>query len=162
MKKIVYLLVCWLVVSGLGIETVRAQAGIRAAGGLATGTGGRASYSVGQLATAVARGPGGTLNPGVQQPLLVKVLSTASQASIQLESSVYPNPAPALLHLRVASPVPAGLAWCLTDLNGRQLLRQPLTEPITAVSLADFAAGAYLLIVSGDARALKTFKIIKP
>lgn len=162
MNTATYLIAGWLTVGGLGLGKTCAQAGMRAAGGLATGTGGRASYSVGQLATAVARGSGGTLSPGVQQPFTITALGTANQPVIQLDGSVYPNPTPALLYLRMASPVGSGLTWRLTDLGGRQLLSQQVAGPLTTISLADFAAGTYLLTVFSAAHTLRAFKIVKP
>lgn len=162
MNTATYLVTGWLAVGGLGLGRAYAQAGMRAAGGLATGTGGRASYSVGQLATVVARGPGGTLSPGVQQPFTITTLGASSQSAIQLDGSVYPNPAPALLHLRMASPVGSGLTWRLTDLGGRQLLSQQVAGPLTTISLADFATGTYLLTVFSATHTLRVFKIVKP
>ncbi|MHC1706606.1 MAG: T9SS type A sorting domain-containing protein [Bacteroidales bacterium] len=66
MKKIVLFLGCCLL--GWGTTDLLAQQGNVAAGGLATGAGGSASYSIGQMDYLSATGTGGSLIQGLQQP----------------------------------------------------------------------------------------------
>lgn len=66
MKKIVLFLGCCLL--GWGTTDLLAQQGNVTAGGVATGAGGSASYSIGQLDYLSASGSGGSLNQGLQQP----------------------------------------------------------------------------------------------
>lgn len=150
-----------LLASGLGLARIYAQEGVRAAGGLATGAGGTASYSVGQLAYLTGNGPGGTFSPGVQHPFEIIVLSTALNVDVDLTSSVYPNPTAKSLTLQIKGRLIYGMTWRLTDLSGRRLLYQRINSESTQILLADLAVGAYLLTVSNTKQDIKTFKIIK-
>lgn len=161
MKYFKQILTCWLVAGGAGITGSYAQEGVHAAGGVATGAGGTASYSVGQVAYLEASGPGGTSSPGVGQPLELFVLSAGKPAVPELNCSASPNPATNTLELHLDEPALRGLRWRLTDLGGRTLLSQQMAGAHTTISIAALPAGAYLLLVESEAQARKTFKIIK-
>lgn len=66
MKRIILLLGCCLL--GWGTTTLIAQQGNVAAGGVATGTGGSVSYSIGQVDYLSAFGTNGAINQGLQHP----------------------------------------------------------------------------------------------
>lgn len=57
-----------LFLSGLGLAALQAQQTVPATGGVATGSGGTVSYTVGQVADTTQTGSGGTVTQGVQQP----------------------------------------------------------------------------------------------
>lgn len=156
-----YLLTCWLLAGGAGITQLHAQQSMQAAGGTATGPGGTATYSVGQLTTVVASGPGGTASPGVQQPLEISVVSASTPASALLECTTYPNPTAGNIALRVDAQLARDLTWAIQDISGRQLQSERVLGPLTAISLAGYPAGVYLLAVKNKTAPIKTFKIIK-
>lgn len=151
----------WLVAGGLGITSANAQQSIQAAGGLAIGTGGTASYSVGLVAYRDATGPGGTATPGPQQPFEIFVLATKFPRLIGLECTSYPNPTAGLITLQIDDKLARNLTWRLTDLTGKELLSQRVAGPLTPISLAGLPAGAYVLAVISQAQEIKAFKIIK-
>ncbi len=66
MKRIILLLGCCLL--GWGTTSLIAQQGNVAAGGVATGTGGSVSYSIGQVDYLSASGSNGYINQGLQHP----------------------------------------------------------------------------------------------
>jgi hypothetical protein len=149
-----------LSVVGFNIPRLHAQASIQAAGGEASGPGGSASYTLGQVVQLTATGPGGTGTAGVQQPLEIFLLSTTRKSPL-LDCSVYPNPTSTAITLDVNATAAQYLTWRLTDMSGRQLLGQPVAAAQTTIPLATLSAGAYLLVVVTSAQEEKTFKIIK-
>lgn len=161
MKTQPYLLALWLVAGGMGLFKAEAQSSVQAAGGLATGPGGTASYAVGLVAHRSATGPGGTVTPGPHQPFEIFVLATKFPRLIGMECTSYPNPTADGVTLQIDDKLARNLTWRLTDLAGRELLTQRVVGPLTPISLAAFPAGAYLLAVISQAQEIKAFKIIK-
>jgi opacity protein-like surface antigen len=86
------------------LSTVSAQTRVNATGGNASGSGGSASYSVGQVAYQTKTGSSGSVAEGVQQPYEISVVSGIEKAiGISLSVSAYPNPTTDFLQLKVES-----------------------------------------------------------
>lgn len=136
-----------------------AQKSVVATGGNATGTGGTASFSVGQISY---KSPtGNTVSDGVQQPFEIQTLGTYDFEAIQLEMIVYPNPTDDALVLKIADNNLQDLAYQLFDVTGKNLLLQNIHQTETAVSLKNFNKGIYFLAVLMQNKPIKNFKIIK-
>ncbi|WP_396178368.1 T9SS type A sorting domain-containing protein [Flavobacterium sp.] len=136
-----------------------AQKSVVATGGNATGTGGTASFSVGQISY---KSPtGNTVSDGVQQPFEIQNLGTSDFEAIQLEMIVYPNPTDGALVLKIADNNLQDLAYQLFDVTGKNLLLQNIHQTETAVSLKNFNKGIYFLAVLMQNKPIKNFKIIK-
>ena len=91
MKKLRTMLIGFCVF-GYGIAT-QAQEAVSAAGGNTFGSGGTASYTVGQVAYTTNSSASGTITQGVQQPYEILVATGVAEAKgISLECIVYPNP----------------------------------------------------------------------
>jgi hypothetical protein len=136
-----------------------AQKSVVATGGNATGTGGTASFSVGQISY---KSPtGNTVSDGVQQPFEIQTLGTSDFEAIQLEMIVYPNPTDGALVLKIADNNLQDLAYQLFDVAGKNLLLQNIHQTETAVSLKNFNKGIYFLAVLMQNKPIKNFKIIK-
>ena len=138
-----------------------AQQSLQTAGGMATGPGGTASYSMGQVAYLTASGPGGTATPGTQQPFEILVLATKFPRLVGMACTTFPNPTADGLTLQIEDKLARNLTWRLTDLAGKELLSQRVAGELTPISLVEFPAGAYLLSVISQAQEIKAFKIIK-
>ena len=81
-----------------------AQDAISAAGGDATGSGGSAAFTVGQILFSGSSGASGEVFQGVQQPYEIMVISGLDQfEDLDLIISTYPNPVTDLLILKVES-----------------------------------------------------------
>lgn len=78
--------------------------------------------------------------------LSCNVTATAPRTA-PLIAQLYPNPAHEMLTLELPAPVLAGSSLLLMDMMGREIRRQPVTSGPHTVSLADVAAGVYLLQV---------------
>ena len=75
-----------------GLGGLHAQESVNGSGGEATGTGGTASYSLGQVVYTTNTGTNGSVVQGVQQPYEISTTLGINETSINLELSVYPNP----------------------------------------------------------------------
>ncbi len=144
----------------LGMAGAKAQSSLNAAGGNATGTGGSASFSVGQVVYQTSTGAGGSASDGVQQPYEI-FTSNEDLKTIRLSVSVFPNPASSVVNLNVEDPEWSKLSFRLFDVEGRQLLDQAVTSPTMPIALQTKAAGTYFLKVRKGETEIKSFKILK-
>lgn len=137
-----------------------AQEGTDAAGGNATGVNGSVSYSIGQIDYISSTGTNGNVNQGLQQPYEFFTMGLENDL-VQLDLTVYPNPATAYVTLKIDKTTFDNLSYELFDMNGRSLLSQKITDAITSIPLEQFPSATYFLKVSNAQQEIKTFKIIK-
>lgn len=141
------------------INIAYAQKSVVASGGKATGTGGTASFSVGQISY---KSPTGNIvSDGVQQPYEIQTLGKSDFDAIQLEMKVYPNPAEDELQLKISDSNLTNLTYQLFDINGKNIVSQKINQAETIISLKKFNKGVYFLVVLMQNKQLKNFKIIK-
>jgi len=151
-----------LLILCMGITLLHAQQSANAAGGDATGSGGSASFSVGQVAYTYVAGSSAYSNQGVQQPYeFFQLVGINEEKGISLSMSVFPNPTQVLINLKIESGVFENLSFQLFDISGKLLLTQKISSALTTVPMQTLASGAYLLQVVEQQKQLKTFKIIK-
>jgi hypothetical protein len=131
------------------------------AGGEASGTQGKLSYSVGQVDYITASGPQGNMTAGVQQPYLIQVSTGIENQSIQLVCALYPNPTNDYVILQIEEPIVSNLSFILSDLTGKQVLFEKITEGQTHILFSGLPDAVYLLTVFDNRHSLKSFKIIK-
>ncbi|HHG84758.1 MAG TPA: T9SS type A sorting domain-containing protein, partial [Bacteroidetes bacterium] len=143
----------------LGLGGLHAQESPTATGGEATGIGGTASFSVGQVVYTTNTGINGGVMQGVQQPYEISTAVGVNEPNINLELSVYPNPTTNYLTLKVVDNV--NLSFQLFDLHGKLIASAPLQSTSTVISLEAKPAAIYFLSVSKFNKTVKTFKIIK-
>ncbi|MCK4663321.1 MAG: T9SS type A sorting domain-containing protein [Bacteroidales bacterium] len=162
-----------------GLTGLQAQEAITATGGNALGSGGSASYSVGQVVYTTNIGTNGySIAEGVQQPYEISVVNGIEQAKgINLECLAYPNPTTDFLTLKVDAStyfdnahykslsIPS-MEYLLYDMKGKFLKNKKLTSNKTIITMENFVVGTYFLKVvqtnhDSSKQELKTFKIIK-
>jgi hypothetical protein len=143
----------------LGLGGLHAQESLTAAGGEATGTGGTASYSVGQVVYTTATGTNGSVTQGVQQPFEISTTLGVNETTINLELSVYPNPTTDLLTLKVEKI--ENLHYQLIDLQGKLIESKTVSSNSSEISLENQPTAIYFLKVTKNNQLIKTFKIIK-
>ena len=146
---------------GCFVRCLHAQQSTNASGGDATGSGGSASYSLGQVVYHYYTGSGDSSNEGVQQPYEFFVTGINEYKNISLTMAVFPNPAQALVNLKIEGGEFQNLSFRLFDENGRLLDNQSISEALTTVPIQNLSSGTYLLSVLDPEKILKTFKIIK-
>jgi hypothetical protein len=147
---------------GLGLSGLQAQTSVNATGGNATGSGGSASYSVGQVAYTTNTGTNGSVVQGVQQPYEISVTTGIVEAKgITLSVTAYPNPTTDLLQLKVESEKLKDLSFQLFDMNGKLLQSKKITGDQTSIVMSNLVPSTYFVKVNQGNKEVKTFKIIK-
>jgi hypothetical protein len=144
-----------------GAGALHAQQAVTAAGAEASGTGGSASYTVGQVAYTYQSSADGSVHAGVQQAYEIFTLGVNDLPGIQLNCAVYPNPTASFLNLTVGDVALSGLSYTLYDLSGKRIATQDVTEQLTTISMEVLPRATYLLKVSAQGQEIKTFQIIK-
>ena len=143
------------------ISYTYAQQSINTSGGNGSGSGGSFSYTVGQIDYVSATGANGSILQGVQQPFEIFTLGSNAFTNINLEMKSYPNPTTANLNLKISNYEIENLDFQLFDISGRIITQHKITSEETTISMESLAAGNYIVQVSDNGKALKTFKIIK-
>jgi len=147
---------------GLGLIGLQAQEATPAAGGNASGSGGSASYSIGQVVYTTNTGSNGTVAQGVQQPYEISVISGVEEAgNLTLSVLVYPNPANDLLMLKAENYDKENLSYQLFNSNGKLLVYKKIKSTETSIVISSLLPATYFLKISEGNNELKTFKIIK-
>ena len=151
-----------LLSAGLGfLASLQAQEAVTAAGGSAKSGNLTVSWSIGEVMTETFVKPPFVLTQGVQQPLKVEKTNTNSPELKVYEISAYPNPASNAVIVSVAEISEYPLTLRVIDMNGKVLHVTQITEKETRISVANFAAGMYLLQITDRRNNLQTFKIVK-
>jgi len=175
----------------IGLTGLKAQQATTTSGGNASGSGGSATYSVGQVVYNTNTGAGGTVTQGVQQPFEISVVSGIEELGINISYTAYPNPTTSNIVLEIdASSVEtqniasqsngkisnetqniASLHYTLSDINGKQLTHQTITDNKTIIPMEQLSVGTYFITIvvetqnitslQSKSTHLKTFKIIK-
>lgn len=154
MKKLLFLFYLFL------FGKLCAQESVTASGGNASGAGGSASYSVGQIAYSNHAGSGGSLNEGVQQPFEIFLLSNDSFENSN-NISLYPNPTPNQLFLNLKE-LEDGFRYTLVNASGKTLLTDKIIQLNTVLNLENLAQGIYILSITSEKKSnQKSYKIIK-
>ncbi len=137
------------------------HSGILSAGGNATGIGGSASYSVGQLVYTTVTGTTGSLAQGVQQPYEINVVSGIDDIyGIELFSA-YPNPASTHLILKIENNELTSFSYQMINIVGAVIKTGKITDHETTINMASLLSAAYYLRIIADKKEVKVFKIIK-
>lgn len=139
---------------------LHAQQAITPAGSEATGTGGTASYTVGQVVYTTT-GTNESVAHGVQQPYEISTTLGINETTINLGLSVYPNPTSNYLQLKVTSEKVEGLTYQLYDLQGIVIESKKVSNTSTTVVMENLPTATYFLRISDNNQIVKIFKIIK-
>ena len=146
----------------LGLTGLQAQESVSTTGGNASGSGGSASYSVGQMFYTTNTGANGSVAQGVQQPFEISVVTGIKEAKdINLSVSVYPNPTNDYLTVKVDNYETANLKYMVFDINGKLLQTVKATGGETQIETSQLVPANYFVKVLDNNREIKVFKIIK-
>ncbi|MBQ6071067.1 MAG: T9SS type A sorting domain-containing protein [Bacteroidales bacterium] len=143
--------------------TAMSQSDIVPLGGTATGSGGSATYTIGQPAIQRIQNGNTYIIEGVQQPYEIQTVGVDDFPQIVLNAVVYPNPTDNIVQLKLNGyEIPdGGLTARLYDGNGRLLQTVTVSDDLTAFGIGQYSSGSYLLDLLDGKRKLKTFKIIR-
>jgi hypothetical protein len=147
---------------GLGLTSLQAQESVNATGGNASGSGGSASYSIGQVVCQTHTGTSGSVAQGVQQPYEISVVTGLEEAKgITLTVSAYPNPTTDYLTLEVKEFELSNLNFQLYDMSGKLLQNEKIAGNQTSIVMTNLVPATYFIKVIQRNKVVKTFKIIK-
>lgn len=138
-----------------------AQNGITVTSGVATGTAGSVSYSVGQYGYVKSSGTGGSVFSGVLVPIEVMILSGIEQQSISLNMESYPNPVKDFLTLKVVDFPDTDFSYQIFDTGGSLIEGSALHENLTRINMSGLIPAIYFLNVISGNKIIKSFKILK-
>ena len=140
---------------------ILAQESVNTSGSIATGSGGTASYTVGQVAYTSSLGSNGSVSAGVQQAYTITATTGVDETNFNIEASVYPNPTTDLLVLSV-NELKEDFKYQVLDMAGKLLINGKLTNTQTQLDFSSYAAGSYYVnIISNQNQNMKTFQVIK-
>lgn len=127
-------------------------------GGEATGTGGTASYSVGQIDYSNTTGSNGNINQGVQQPFefFLVNLDEETFANVQL----FPNPTNDFIILQIEN-ITDYEKFVLLDVNGKLIAEGNIETLETHIDMRELANGQYHLTIQNSNNDIQSIKIIK-
>lgn len=131
-----------------------------AGGGIATGSGGSASYTIGQTIVA-GTDDSKSLSQGFQQPYEILVVGINELTGIKLDCNLFPNPATDFIKLKIENYDGTELNLVLIDMGGVVLLNTKLESDELMIPMQNRKPGTYLLKLNDGKRDLKIFKIIK-
>ena len=130
------------------------QANITSSGGDASGLGGSASFSVGQIDYSNQTNASHNYHEGVQQPFEFFELLSIEESD--LEINIYPTPSSDVIHILLYE---SEVKLSLYDLNGKMLVEKSFSSQ-TSISLVEYPAAEYLLQIESSGQQ-SSYKIIK-
>jgi hypothetical protein len=151
----------------ISVNVLLAQNAIPASGGNASGSGGTASYSVGQVVYTTNTGTNGSVAQGVQQPYEISIVTGIDNfLNINLSCKAYPNPATTHLTLKTENTANENMSYLLYDISGKLLENKKVETNETTIYMEHRPAATYLLKVvqlkqDSSSKEIKTFKIVK-
>ena len=163
--KVKCLGVATLLAFTFSLSVATAQEGINVTGANASGSGGSASYTVGQMVYQTHTGTNGSVAEGVQQPYEISVVVGIEETNgIQLSVSAYPNPVADHLTLEVNVSTTLNIqtmSYQLYDMNGQLLQNEKITSKQTSIMMNHLVPATYFVKVLEGTKEIKIFKIIK-
>jgi hypothetical protein len=142
-------------------QLAQSQEIIPASGGEATGSGGSASYTIGQVFYSTNTSTTGGVSQGVQQAFEFQTLSNPGLTTVKVTAVSYPNPTKDFITLKITDTAINNLRYTLFDVNGKAIVSDVIATSSTQIQMKHLSTGAYVLKVSQKNKPLKTFKIIK-
>lgn len=155
-------IICTSFLLGTVLLCVNAQESVNTSGGKATGNGGTANYTVGQIIYTTNSESSGSVAQGVQQAYEISVENSIDILdAIRLNATAYPNPTNDMLTLKIGNANLQNMNYQLYDLHGKQLFSGTIVEDLTNIYMGKLIPSSYFLKVFDEKKDIKTFKIIK-
>ncbi len=163
MKQLFILIILLYAFTGLSGQNATV-----ASGGIASGSTGTVSYSVGQAFYKEHNSSKGSSLEGVQQPFEIYVVSVVEHLPVSIDVLTYPNPTFDLLTLKIKSEensIPKALWYALYNEAGRLMQHKPVSQLETKIEMGEYSSGVYFLHLEDrnkdSEKLIKNFKIIK-
>lgn len=152
---------CFTLLLGFVFLQIQAQQATVVAGGSASGSGGKVSYSIGQVGYTTNTGTAGSVAQGTQQPFEILTMGVDNYSNITLKMVVFPNPTTEFVTLQIANLAIENLEYQVFDFQGRLIENKEIATSETRINMQNLPSATYLVKISDKNKLLKTFKIIK-
>ncbi len=153
---IVMLLVC-LLWAGLA----QAQESANTTGGDATGLGGTAAYSIGQVVYTTQNSSNGSVAQGVQHAYDVYAIGIEHN-ELNVAMDVYPNPTSDNIILQIPDFNNQQLWYRLLDAQGKIIVKEKIITQQSAINMYPLSSATYFLqVVNQENKQAQSFSIIK-
>lgn len=145
------------------LSNLQAQEITPTTGGEASGSGGSASYTVGQTVYITRTGiNGNSVAQGMQQPHEISVVASLLETKdISLSVLAYPNPTNDVLTVKIESYDIANLQYMVFDINGKLMQTVKATGQETQIYTRQLVPANYFVKILDNNKEIKVFKIIK-
>ena len=141
---------------------VYGQSSVHSSWGEGTGTGGRMTYSMGQVFVQNVTVPGvARLAEGVQHPLEVLTIGMDDVSQILEGVMLFPNPTSGELNLQIQGFRPDLFSYRIFNNLGQIIQKEDVHNSSTLISLETLAAGTYRIEVNSKSGKQKIFQVIK-
>jgi hypothetical protein len=139
----------------------QAQESANASGGDATGSGGTAAYSIGQVVYTTNTGSSGSLAQGVQHAYQIFPVGTI-ETTLNISLTAFPNPTMGNLIIHVSDLSNEKLVYQLYDLQGKQLINGQVKTTQTELNTSSLPPATYFInVLNQENKKVQTFQIIK-
>jgi len=140
----------------------QAQESVNATGGDAAGSGGFASYSVGQVVYTTNSGSSGSVAQGVQHAYEISIITATMETDLSISLSVFPNPTADHLTLQLSNYNSPNLSYQLFDMQGKLVRNEQLAAQQTTITMSYLPSATYFVhIINQENQLVQSFKIIK-
>jgi hypothetical protein len=139
----------------------QAQESANASAGDATGSGGTAAYSIGQVVYTTNTGSSGSLAQGVQHAYQIFPVGNVEPTLI-VSLKAFPNPTMGNLTLQISDFSNEKLFYQVYDVQGKQLINGQIKTRQTELNTSSLPPATYFInVLNQENKKLQTFKIIK-
>jgi hypothetical protein len=145
----------------LFVVSLTAQESVNTTGGNATGSGGSASYSAGQVFYQIYKDSTGEVRQGVQQPYEIYTVAVENETTVPISLNIFPNPTSGMLTLDLKDNNPLQYKYLLYDAQGKLIDSMPISDIQTQLSFGYLPTGVYMLNLMQKNVVIKSFKIVK-
>jgi hypothetical protein len=153
-------MLCLLFLSCFCLASIQAQNTLPATGGNASGNGGLASYTIGQIVFNTFSGSDGTIAQGVQQPYEISIVKE-NPGNTSFEITVYPNPTKVLITLVIKPFNNENLIFHLINIKGIILQDKKVDSERTEIQMEKFPSSVYFLQILLNDEIVEVFRIVK-
>ncbi len=146
---------------GFGLTGLQAQESINATGNIASGSGGSASYSVGQVVYTTINGNNKSVAQGVQHPYEIFTIGI-KETVLNISLTAFPNPTAVNLTLQISDYKNEKLSYQLFDMHGNLLINEQIVAQQTQINMNSLPTATYFInVVNQENKKVQSFKIIK-
>jgi hypothetical protein len=154
-------IIVMLIVCMLWAGLAKAQESANTTGGDATGLGGTAAYSIGQVVYTTQNSSNGSVAQGVQHAYDVYAIGIEHN-ELNVAMDVYPNPTSDNIILQIPDFNNQQLWYRLLDAQGKIIVKEKIITQQSAINMYPLSSATYFLqVVNQDNKHAQSFSIIK-